>query len=242
MPKIYAICEGPGEKEAVPNIVTRILQHLGIYDVFVGGVQLANGKGALTRDGGIERFVERAQMEDCDGLLILLDADEECPIERALDFAARLEGFGEKCPIAIVLAHCAFENWFLASLETLRGKDFGDGRPGLKADSPLIDNCEGIRGAKDRLTHLFPRSIAYKETIDQICLSRLVDIDLTRQRSRSFRRLCDAVQCLATQIERGEKGITPSLGPLRERLVPIVDPPAMRAKSRRRPSAPGATR
>lgn len=235
MPKIYPLIEGKGEADAVPNLITRILQETDCHDVFVGQVQKANGKGNFTRDNGIERYVERALMRpDCDGVIILLDADDECPLERAFDFASRLAAVSAKCPIVIALANRDFENWFLASIESLRGHKLSDGRMGLKAETPIPSQCENVKGADEFLSRYFPPGINYKKSLDQILLTRLMDLELTRARSRSFQHFCGSVAWLVNAIRANQKAVYPSPLGLKARLFQEASETVEAPKKRRK--------
>lgn len=73
---IFLIVEGPGEMEAVPLLVRRLLyEHLYRFDLSIKSPYIAKGNGNLTRSGGIERFLEvarRASNPLCRGMLVLL--------------------------------------------------------------------------------------------------------------------------------------------------------------------------
>lgn len=80
--KIVPIVEGDGEVRAVPALLHKVMQHHQRYDLQVALPKNAHGKGALTRPGGIEQFLELAYREPgCAGVLVMLDADDDCPLE-----------------------------------------------------------------------------------------------------------------------------------------------------------------
>src|SRR5258707_799345 len=89
MPKytIVPIVEGHGELEAVPLLIRRWLKFRRFtnFDVEIGGPVRASGKGALTvvyeeaDDLGVEHFVRYAKQRKPDAILVLLDADTDCP-------------------------------------------------------------------------------------------------------------------------------------------------------------------
>ena len=94
------------------------------------------------------------------------------------------------CPVAIVFAHREYEAWFLASMETIArgsGNSFGP-------DLVYEGDVETRRGVKEWLTHQMPPRQIYKPTLHQAGFTALIDIELAQQRSRSFRRLCHAVE------------------------------------------------
>ena len=82
--------------------------------------------------------------------------------------------------IGVVLAKREFETWFLAAIESLRG------RRGLPDDLQPIPDVENVQDAKGRLTDLMAGSGVYSSVPDQPALATTFDMDLARQRSDSF--------------------------------------------------------
>lgn len=209
MPKIFSIVEGPGEVEAVPVLLKKLLVEMQRFDICVGDVCNAHGCDNLIKPGGLEKFVDHAYSKrDCGAVLILMDADKQCPVKLALHLFQRVEAVGIRFPTAIVIANCEYEAWFLASLETIAGQDFG-GRPGLPAGLTYPGEVETRVGAKSWLSRQMPEGRIYKETLDQLAMTRLIDTDKARERSRSFRRLCHALEETVTAIDSGERVVTP---------------------------------
>lgn len=59
---IVPIVEGPGDVEAAPVLLRKILfEHLGSHDIAVAKPKKAGGRSALDRAGGVEKFVEYAR-------------------------------------------------------------------------------------------------------------------------------------------------------------------------------------
>jgi hypothetical protein len=125
--RILAIVEGHGEVRAVPALLHRAFRHRRFQN-FETPVQAirAPGSGALkcahdaAEDLGIESFVELAVAERPDGILIVLDADDEC-MERG---ASSRRGLGQELcdraravaphvPIEVAVADREYEAWFL---------------------------------------------------------------------------------------------------------------------------------
>lgn len=100
--------------------------------------------------------------------------------------------------LAVVLADREFEAWFLASLESLRGKR------GIRADAQWTGDPEAVRDAKGALRALTERSI-YSPTVDQAALVSLMDLDQTRTRSRSFDKLCRDLSRLLQSFHNDEE-------------------------------------
>ena len=206
-PSIVAIVEGDGELAAVPDLLRRILwERLCRYDIHAPKPKRANGKPDLLKK--FESFLEYAVLDNCDAILVLVDADEECPVEKARDLATRAAALNLNVPVAIVYANSEYETWFITSLSECTGQAIR-ARLGMSETINAPDNVENIRGAKEWLKHRMPNDIGYKETEDQEPLTHHIDFNLTHDRSRSFRRLCHAVNELVYAIDQQAPVITP---------------------------------
>ena len=113
------------------------------------------------------------------------------------------------CPTAIVLMHPEYEVLFLPCLATMAGEKL-DGRPGLQADTRWDGSSwEARRGVKEWLSKHFQSGRAYKPTLDQLPLTRLIDIQTLRKASVScYGTLERAVGFLAENY--GGAGVYPS--------------------------------
>ena len=199
------IVEGPGDVRAAPILLRKILSdYLNCYDVGVLAPKRVGGRGGLDRVGGIEKFIKYAAITpDCEGILVLVDADSDCAIEWAKRTCDRCRQVGVAVPIAVVCAVLEYEAWFLASLDSIRGS----GR--LNQDIRFDGTPEALGGVKEWFTQQMPPGRAYKETIDQASFTSMIDVSLARDNSRSFRRLCHAVEELQSAMEAGSSSITP---------------------------------
>ena len=85
MPRIITIVEGHGEVQAVPILLRRLAVEIKpeIYLDVPPPIRVKRQK--ILKEGELERAVELAarKSEPCDGILILLDADSDCPKELA---------------------------------------------------------------------------------------------------------------------------------------------------------------
>lgn len=210
MPKIVPIIEGDGEVTAVPKLLYRILQQLNRYDIHVSRPKNAHGRSNLTVAGGLEKFIRLAAKDpDCGAILVLLDAENDCPKDLARNLSERSNALGINVPIVIVCANHMYETWLVASIETIAGRDL-EGRPGLPQGLQPPEDVEvSIGNAKRWLDALFQHGRAYKETEDQAAMTRLLDTELVRQRSRSFRRLWHALEQAIEAIDQGSRIVTP---------------------------------
>ena len=207
---IIAIVEGLGEENAVPALLRRILwERLGIYDIVIGESKVTKSKGKLIRE--LEGFIGHAVKDGCSAILVLVDADEDCPVELASSLARRAEAMNAHVPIAVVCAKSEYETWFICSLSD--SEDDGIRRNlGLRPSVVCPENAESIRDAKGWLTDRMPRNRRYSPRIDQDDLTHHIAIELVHEKSRSFRRLCGAVRELADAVDAGASAVTPSFG------------------------------
>ena len=209
LPKIIPIVEGSGDVAAVPILLRNLLTELSRFDLQIGTPQNAHGCGNLTTPGGIERFVKNAwSRPDCGAVLILMDAENQCPKRLATDFSERIRMIGVRFPVVIVIAKCEYEAWFLASVKTIAGRKL-DGRPGLNAGLEYLDAVEERVGVKGWLTRQFPKGRIYKETLDQAAMTHFLDPVEARKHSRSFRRLSHALEQITEAIDNNQKIVTP---------------------------------
>ena len=65
----------------------------------------------------------RTTNRNATAILVLLDADDDCPVTVNLsNLSQRCEPFQSICPVEVVYAHREYESWFLASLDTIKGR------------------------------------------------------------------------------------------------------------------------
>ena len=209
MVKIVPIGEGNGERKAAQVLCTKILVHLNRTDIEVDESAIANGKGNITKVGGIEALVMNAFTRDyCGAVIVFVDADRECPLKLSNDLARRIDGIDPLFPVAVVVAKCAYENWFLASLDSIIGQMWGN-RPGIPLHANYTGDVELRCDVKHWLKTQLPENQIYKETTDQEAITKLIDVDMAKKNSRSFRRLCHAVEQMLAAIDSGEIIVTP---------------------------------
>lgn len=211
MSLIVPVVEGPGDAEALPILLRRILTHLDQNQIGVATAKNAHGCGNLERPGGLEKFVEYAcRTPGCGGVLVVMDTDSiaKCPKTFACTLAARIRAHGVVKPVAVVLAKTEYEVWLISSIETIAGKPI-KGSPGIVAGTIAPLACENVKNPKSWLERHFARPQVYKETMHQAPMSACVDPKLASPRSRSFRRLVHAVSELTLAIQDGTTHVTP---------------------------------
>ena len=204
---IIAIVEGHGEVTAAPGLIRRILgERLGRYDISRISAMRANGKPDLVNN--LELRLELAIGDRPDAILVLVDADGECPVEVAEELAARAFASNLGVPVAVVCAKSEYETWFICSLSEGTGEGIRE-RLDIASSVNAPEGVEDIRGAKEWLRG---QGRGYTETEDQEDLTYHIDMELAHRRSRSFRRLCHAVEELVGAIGESEGVVTPMLG------------------------------
>ena len=198
MPTIVPVVEGAGDVAALPGLLTRILlEKYNRADVIVaqGKSKVVAANGRMKLESKLEQFLQHAHNKpECAAILVLLDADDDCPVTVANQLSQRCEQYRSICPVQVVYADRSYESWFLASLDTIRGQ--GDIPGTISIQTPV----ESINNPKQWLTEQMPSGQAYKETAHQAPFSRLIDVELAYHNSRSFRRLCHALEQLLDGI------------------------------------------
>ena len=211
MPKIIPIVEGSGEELAIAKLIYKVLIGLERYDVQVGRPINAKGCSNIKKVGGLEQWIRYAALEsDCKGVLVLVDSDEDCPKKLAGDFVRRIQAMGIQQSVGVVVANREYEAWFLASLESIAGEKL-DGQVTFPSELRYPGDVEIKRGVKEWLSRHLPSSRIYKETTDQPAMTQMIDIELAKSRSRSFRRLCHAVEEMAAAMDGSRVVVTPAL-------------------------------
>src|ERR1700688_1879555 len=142
---IQPIVEGQGEVAAVPVLLRRLRDEAQCWRLEVGNPHRRR-RSQLVKKDSLQSAVQVAALRDhCAGILVLLDADDDCPKELAPTLQEwAQEAAGEK-PCVVVMANREYEAWFLASIEALRGK------AGILPDAASHSQPEIPRDAKGEL-------------------------------------------------------------------------------------------
>jgi hypothetical protein len=199
---IQPIVEGQGDEAAVPLLLRRLRDEAQAWGLEVGRPHRKR-RTQLVKKDSLQSAVRVAVLrEDCAGILVLFDADDDCPKELAptLEEWAREAAGGKPC--AVVMANREYEAWFLASIEALRG------RAAILSDATSHPDPEVPRDAKGELERRMPRSASYSPTVDQAALTAHLDLEIAYRRCRSFRKLVSAFGALAAAA-----GVAPAVWP-----------------------------
>lgn len=197
---IASVVEGEGEIGALPVLLRRLMYESEIWDADILPPFLVD-RGRLVRPGGLEAAVEaqarRVPADHPGGILVVIDADDDCPAALGPALLARAEATRPDRRTAVVLANREFEAWFLASAPSLGG------RAGLADHLEIPANSETLRDCKGWLTHHRRDGVRYRPRVDQPALTQDMDLDLARANSSSFNKFCRDITYLRTG-KRGE--------------------------------------
>jgi hypothetical protein len=187
---IAPIVEGHGEVEALPSLLHRIAAAEGFQGQILVNAPIRVKSGSFLNDADYRKkrlLLASAKAAERNGtVMVLLDCEDDCPAEvgpRLLTEATAVRG---DVDILIVLAQREYESWFLAAVQSLRG------RRGLPADIIAPANPETIRGAKEWLGARM--ETPYDPITHQLEFSRAIDLAQARSNAsfdRLYKKVCD---------------------------------------------------
>ncbi len=162
---IQPIVEGQGDEAAVPILLRRLQDVAQAWEVRIGKPHRRR-RTQLVKKDSLQTAVRVAALgDDCIGILIIFDADDDCPKELASTLRewAREAAGGRACEV--VMANREYEAWFLASIEDLRG------RASILPDATSHPHPEVPRDAKGELERRMAAGAVYSPTVDQAALT-----------------------------------------------------------------------
>jgi hypothetical protein len=194
MTTLYLIVEGGSDAEAVPSLLSRLRQQIAPQSSLICLTPDVLKRTQLRSRGTLERRLliganKLAQKPGPSRILILMDADDDCPVELATYVRGVASGIGHlQVPVSAVFANREFESWFLAAELSAQHN------ARLRPSPQLHPDPDTKRGAKEyfALHHLLDGQF-YAETIDQRLFAGCIDVELALKKSRSFRKLRDEV-------------------------------------------------
>lgn len=192
--KLGCIVEGHGDCMAAPVLIRRLAATIDpIFRVTVSEPRRIS-KSQLLRPDELERSVEALarQIGRSMPILILIDADNDCPKKLARDLSDRCHGAHRDISVSIVLAKAEYETWFVAAATSLSARpEFGH---------PLVPppDPEAIQGAKEWLSHQMKAGHRYVETRHQAAYSAIIDL-AQAMTVRSFRKMEAEVRRIITR-------------------------------------------
>lgn len=189
MKRIVAIVEGEGEVEALPVLLRRIAGEQGLSVDVARPIRIPRNR--IVKADELERAVKLAarQARDNGDILILLDADDDCPAELAPRLLRRAADARPDHRTWVVLAKSEYESWFVAAARSIAGNR------DIASDVLAPPDPESIRDAKGWITRQMPPGRTYRPTRDQAALTAVFDLDAARS-SPSFDKLWRNVTAL----------------------------------------------
>lgn len=184
--RIASIVEGEGEVAALPVLLRRLAEWRtpDHYPEVLTPIRVRRDR-FLNKEDELRRHLALAAGKAGEGgwILILLDADDDCAVDKAREVRERAQEVISHRRVSVVWAVREYEAWFIASAASLNG------HRGFTFQPDRAIAAEGIRDAKGWLKErMIGRS--YGETIDQPAFTAVMSLEEAHANSRSFRKLC----------------------------------------------------
>jgi Domain of unknown function (DUF4276) len=180
------IVEGQGDGSALPVLLRMFFGEEGHHRIALGTPIVAKGRTKLLKEGELERFVTLAgQVPGACGVLVVFDANGDPACELGPACLARARA-ATHLPVRVCLAVREFENWIVASAETV-----------FEMEELPLESAEGI-GALQVIKEIrAPQK--YVKTLHQAGLASSIDLSLARGRAPSLDRLLRYAEELVTE-------------------------------------------
>ncbi|WP_375574395.1 DUF4276 family protein [Paracidovorax oryzae] len=183
---IASIVEGDSEVIALPILLRRLA---GELEPAVAVQPLPPIR--VRRDRFIQRedefrkqlLLAAAKSGEQGWILVVLDADDDCPAQLGQQLLARAQKHVPHRRISIVLANREFEAWFIAAASSLQGAR------GFAVEVDELIEAEIPRDAKGWMRQHMKGGV-YREILDQPAFTARIDLHQAKENSRSFRKLC----------------------------------------------------
>ena len=196
---IVSIVEGDGEVIALPVLLRRLWMWRSPHATIEIARPIRVRRNAfLQRSDEFRRMLllAAAKAGANGAVLVLLDADDDCPAKLGPTILQRARSIRPEMPMAAVIANREYEAWFIAAAASLQGvRGFAwDGIAPVDPDLPR--NAKGWM--RERVT-----GARYSPVSDQAAFSERLDLHAAFEHSRSFRKLAsawDAMVAAPTQL------------------------------------------
>jgi len=186
MIRIASIVEGHGEVAALPELLRRLQDWRppGRYAQALQPIRVHRDR-FLNREDEFRRqlLLASAKSGDQGWVLVVLDADDDCPATLAANVCQRAAQHLPHRRVSVVIANREFEAWFIAAARSL------DGRRGFRCPEGQLTDAESPRDAKGWLGRNM-LGASYSEVLDQPAFAAVFDMQQAFDNSRSFRKLC----------------------------------------------------
>lgn len=186
MISIASIVEGDGEVSALPILLRRLAAEWAPATVVnpLPPIRVRRDR-FLNKDEEFRRqlLLAAAKSGEDGWILIVLDADDDCPKALGIDIFQRAQQYVPHRKLSVVLANREFEAWFIAAAASLHGsRGFS-----ITANEPV--EAEIPRNAKGWIREHMQGG-TYSEILDQPAFTARFDLQQAFDNSRSFRKLC----------------------------------------------------
>lgn len=186
MISVASIVEGDSEVAALPVLLRRLNEWRspGIYVSPLPPIKVRRER-FLNREEEFRKYLLLAATKSGDAgwILVLLDADDDCPKDLGADVLRRAAAYVPHRRISVVLANREYEAWFIAAAESLHGYRGFVFNPAENVEP------ERPRDAKGWMSEHITGG-PYRAVTDQPAFSARFDLQQAFDRSRSFRKLC----------------------------------------------------
>lgn len=185
---IVCLGEGHADCDSLPTLLTRVARLLK-QEPPILSEPIRFRRNRLLKQGELARLLDlaRRKLRLPGGILIVLDADEDCPATLGPQILGIASEACSDVPIAVVMAKRMFESWVLAGAEGL--VEHGEIAPTEVPSDPEED----VRNPKHWLSERISRAGGYGEVADLKRLTGCFSIEAARPRSRSLDKLCREV-------------------------------------------------
>jgi hypothetical protein len=191
--RLACIVEGHGEVSAVPVLLRRIAAMIGSQIQLSIPHPIRLDRSKARQAGVLEKATQLAatKVGSGGGILIILDADDDCPAALGPALPRRAQAERKDLPIAVVIASREFESWFIAGADSIRGRF-------LTGAEEIPQN---LRGAKEWLKAKLKNG-RYSPTVDHASLASAFDLKQARSGSPSFDKLWRELARLVEELGR----------------------------------------
>lgn len=205
---LFVVREGEGEEQALPSLVFRLRDHLGLHLPHMP--KNGNWRKSLVTKTQVRGACEQVRAHaSCEALLLTRDADlkdrpyADCPKDAAPEMADWVRELELPFPTAVVLFYKEYETLFLAGAEGMAGKDVVNQRNRVVSTMPAgviaHPSPEHPLDAKGWVRANLVEG--YKPTLFQTSLTRLLDFEVMEASSlSSYRRLVSALTFLSENL------------------------------------------
>lgn len=181
--RVASVVEGHGEVKALPILIRRIAERLGVYDCEIRTPHRI-GRDHMTRSLVANAVRTQRDAVGEKGLIVVLyDSDDDTP-DAVVESTKEQLAFAS-CEALVFVAVREYEAWLLAGVESLRESS------AVIDDAAYEGDPEAPRDAAGRLGELMTES--YRKTLHQPRFTAQFDIDLAAERSPSLRTFVDVV-------------------------------------------------